>query len=134
MAVRTKNDEVLDQRRVEVHRSVNEIVDAHVAVRHLETNSAWLPRVLARVDFRFRQTETRALVLVFRIAFALRLQLLRTAVAVVRATAGDELLGSGEILRLPLRLEVRRMRTGDHRPFVPVQAEPAQTVENARDH
>ena len=81
-----------------------------------------------------RQTETRALVLVFGIAFALRLQLLRRAVAVVRMPLRDQRLRRLQILRLPLRLKVRRVRTGHHRPLVPVEAEPAQAVENALDH
>ena len=34
----------------------------------------------------------------------------------------------------PLRLEVRRVRPADVRPFVPVEPEPAQAVDDAGDH
>ena len=48
--------------------------------------------------------------------------------------ASRERLGCGEVLGLALRLEVRRVRTGNHRPFVPIEAKPPQAVENAADH
>ena len=38
------------------------------------------------------------------------------------------------VLVEPLRLEVRGVRPADVRPFVPVEAEPAQAVDDPRDH
>ena len=48
--------------------------------------------------------------------------------------AVDEATGRGAVLLEPLRLEIRRVRPVDVRSFVPIEPEPAQSIENASDH
>src|SRR5207245_7778957 len=66
--------------------------------------------------------------------FALRLQLLGRAVAVVRAAGRDERAGHRAIAIEAFGLKVGPVRSADVRPFVPVEPEPAQPVEDAFDH
>ena len=49
-------------------------------------------------------------------------------------SARDQVGGGGAVALEPLRLEVRAVRAVDLRPLVPVEAEPAQAVENSLDH
>ena len=65
---------------------------------------------------------------------ALRFQLFRRAVAVVRAALRDEARRHRAIAIEPLGLKVRTVRAADLRALVPVETEPAQAVENALDH
>ena len=49
-------------------------------------------------------------------------------------SARQQLARGGAVAIEPLRLEVRRMRAADFGALIPVDAEPAQAVENAGDH
>ena len=93
---------------------------------------------LARGDLVAGQRAARAIVAPGAAGFlggvALRRQVRRRAVAVVRVTGGDEAIGHRPIAIDPLRLRVGAVRPADPRPFVPIEAEPSQAVENALDH
>ena len=52
----------------------------------------------------------------------------------IGAALGDEAVRHVAIAIEPLGLKVRSVRSADQRAFVPVEAEPAQAVENAFDH
>src|SRR4029079_8856614 len=65
------------------------------------------------------------------IGLAVRLELLRRAEAVVGVPPGQQLVGVRRIKMKPLRLPVRAPGTADVRALVPLQAEPAQIVEDA---
>ena len=74
-------------------------------------------------------------------AFALRfrlgargLQPLGGAVAEVRVAAVEQPLGRGAVTVEPPGLEVRRVRTADVGPLVPLEPQPAQAVEDAAHH
>ena len=58
------------------------------------------------------------------------MDLLGCRVVAVRVTTRDEPRNCGLVRRLPLRLEVRRVRTTDLGPLMPVDPEPAKAVEN----
>ena len=58
----------------------------------------------------------------------------RALVAERLGPSASETLGRGPVSVEPLRLEVRRVRPADVRAFVPVESQPAQAVEDARDH
>ena len=62
---------------------------------------------------------------------AVGVELLRRTETVVRVAAGQQLVGVGRIEVQPLRLPIRPVRPLDVRPFVPVEPEPAQVVEDA---
>ena len=64
----------------------------------------------------------------------LRLDRLGRTVAVVRPPLGHETIGHRAVAIEALGLEVRRVRSADVRPLVPVEAEPAQAVHDSRDH
>ena len=93
---------------------------------------------LARGDVIRRERAARAIVqprtagLLRRLAF--RFQLVRPAVAVVRLTLGDELGRHRAVAIDATGLKVRLVRPADLRPFIPVETEPAQPVEDAVDH
>src|SRR4029077_13189825 len=56
------------------------------------------------------------------------------AVAVVGVAAGDETMRHDAMTIEPLRLDVGTKVTADARTLGPLEAEPAQAVENAADH
>jgi hypothetical protein len=61
-------------------------------------------------------------------------QPLGRAVAVVGTSLRDERRGRGAMTVVALRLEVRSVRSVDAWTFVPIEAEPAQPVEDAGHH
>src|SRR5882672_707366 len=138
MPIRTENHEILDVGAVELNGTVYEIVEPHGAVRDLEPNRPWRAVALARGDFIRGQTAARPVVFPAPFTFfpsvALRLQSFGRAVAVVRVTARDQLFRHRAIAIEPLGLKVRRVRTVDLRPLVPVESQPPQAIENPFDH
>ena len=64
---------------------------------------------------------------------ALGVHLLGGGVVVVGVAAAQQLVDGGLVARAALRLEVRRERAADLGPFVPVEAEPAEAVEDRRE-
>ena len=138
MTVGADDDEVFDVGAVEFDRTVDEIVEARRARRHLEADRARLSGALARGDVVRGACETRAVVRpAARGGFAggaFRGQFFSGAVAVVRASLRDEGVRHRAMPIAPLRLKVRPVRPADLRPFVPVQTKPAQPVEDAVHH
>ena len=138
MTVGAEDDEVFDVGAVELDRPVHEVVEARRARGHLEANGARPAGAFARGNFVRGEREARAVVDPATgcgfAGVALRLQLLRRAVAVIRAALRDQRVGHRAMTVDALRLKVRTVRAADLRPFVPVEAEPAQSVEDAVHH
>ncbi len=66
--------------------------------------------------------------------FALFLEQVRRAVALVRGPAGEQLLGGRPMAFESLRLKIRRVRPSDSWTFVPVESQPPHRLEDARHH
>src|SRR4029077_1393189 len=67
-------------------------------------------------------------------ALTLLSQAFGSAIAVIRAAFGYERRGRRTVLIVPLRLKVRRVWPPDSGAFIPVEAEPLHSVEDAGDH
>ena len=117
---------------------MHEIVELHRAIRHADANRARQAACFARRDVARAEPTAGAVVAPGRAAvlgrFALRVELLGRAVAIVRAAALDERSRHRTIAIEAFGLKVRPVGSADVRPFVPVEPEPPQAVEDAFDH
>ncbi len=138
VAVRAQDDEVFDGRAVDLDRAVHEIVESDDADRDFEAHGARPLVPLARGDVIRRQMPAQAIVFpapgLLLPSLPAALDLFRRAVAVVRAAACDKLRCHRAMTIDPLRLKVRCVVAARAGAFIPVQAEPAQAVEDPADH
>ena len=123
---------------VELDPPVHRIVERRDAGRHLEADRARRARRFELGNLFRGELQAGAVVLPglaarFRV-LSLLAQPIGGAVAVIGASVRDQLRRCGAIALEPLRLEIGRVRTADLRPFIPVEPEPSQAVENAGDH
>jgi hypothetical protein len=135
-AVGAHEDRIADDVGAERHLAADQILKRHVEVlRHAEADDGALARLHPAPCLVGGQAAAGPVILGRpsgrEVAAAIRLQLLRRAEAVVGMTRGEQLVGVGRIEMQALRLAVGPARAADVRPFVPVQAEPAEVFENA---
>src|SRR5439155_5218680 len=106
-SIRTEENEIVDQLRVEVHVPTNEIVKADGARLHFEPYDVWLIRgrdgqnpAAAGIPI----SDSRAFG-----CQTLCLQLLHRAIAAIRASPSDQLLGALAIQRQAIALVNRSL-------------------------
>src|SRR5580765_1670623 len=133
MAVGSEDHEVLDVRAVEFDRPVNQILEARDACRNAHANGARHAGLFACGDL-VRGQRTAGAIVFFDTLLSLRLELLRRAVAVVRAFLRDETRRHRAIAIETFGLKVRRVRAVDLGALVPVETQPPHTVEDPLDH
>jgi hypothetical protein len=135
-AVGADDDGIADYLGVENHLAADEIVELDLdVVRHLEADD----RPLAALDpqLRIRERNAAAGAAVLRrlprreIRLPARLELLRGTEAVVRGAGVQQLVCVRRVEMQALGLPVRAMLAADVGPLVPVEAEPAQILEDA---
>src|SRR3954466_6403362 len=97
----------------------------HAALARLDPPARVLGRERAAGAAILRRTSGR------EILAAIVLEFLRRAEAVVGVAAGEQLVGVRQIKSLPLRLAIGAAAAADVGAFVPLEAEPAQVVEDA---
>ena len=114
------------------------VVEARLARGHLEAHRARRARCGKRAHLVCRTRKAGAVVHPAAASglgrLTLRLDRLGRTVAVVRPPLGHETIGHRAVAIEALGLEVRRVRSADVRPLIPVEAEPAQAVHDSRDH
>ena len=118
---------------------VHEIVEGGLAWRHSEADRA---RRAGRLEALASSAavERAAGPVVYPAAaggfrrLALLLQRLGRAIAVVRAPLRDEALRHLRGALETLRLKIRRVRSALVGAFIPIESQPAQTLDDARDH
>ena len=142
-AVGPEDDEVLEAAVVEADLTMNGIEEGGAALRrNAEAHGAGRGCGFTGSHLRSAQRQARLVVLLraepggsaLVRALAGPGARVSAAVVVVGVSAVDQLRGDGAIAVLPLRLEVRRMRSADLRAFVPGQSQPAHAVEDALHH
>ena len=107
------------------HDALARHLEAHDALAALGLEAGPLRR---RLGHPLPAVDERAFLLLGR--FALGLQLLRRGVVVVGQPLVEQLLHGGLVAVQLLRLVVRAVRAADLRALVPVEAEPAEAVED----
>src|SRR4051812_49024136 len=116
MSIRPDDDEIFDVGAFEHDRAVHEILEGHRSVWYLESHGARHTVAFAERHFIGAQPAAGAIVAPRRCPFAgmtcrvaLGLQLLRSAIAVVRMALGDEPLRHVPMTLESLGLKVRRI-------------------------
>ena len=134
-AVRPLDDVVLLERPVEGDRPAHQVVEAAGSVaRHLEADDGGTSLALEarRVGVGLRHpapaVDEPPLLALRRLALGRRL--FRRGVVAVRQSPVEQLPYRRTVAMGPLRLVVRRVRAAHLRPLVPVDAQPAEAVEN----
>ena len=134
-AVRALHDVVLLIGPVERDVAPHEVVKAALTfARHLEPHDSLAPfgfeplRVRVGDGHPRAAVEKRALVLLG--GGALGLDLLGRRVVAIRMARCEQTRDGGPVRLVPLRLEVRGMRSAHLGPLVPIDAEPAETIED----
>src|SRR5881296_1145137 len=130
MAVGAEDHEVLDVRPVELDGAVHEVVETHGAFRDAHAHRARSAGLLALRDLRGAERAAGAIVF-FSPGVALRLELLRRAIAVVRAALRDEARRHRAIAVETFGLKVRSVRAADFRTLIPVETQPPHAVEDS---
>ena len=138
VAVGPQHDEVFDHRVVELDPPMHHIVVRGGAGRHAEADGPRRAGGFARGDLVRRQTGAGPVVgprLPRGLCrFALRLDVVGIAVAVVGVAGRDQPLGRLAVAVEPLGLEVGPAGPADLRALVPVEAEPPHAVEDPGHH
>ena len=138
LTVRSEDDEILDLSALNLDDPVDQVVESHRALGDSHPNGARRVRALAGVDFLGCKSGTSPVVEPPATGplgrLPLGFQFVGSAVAVVRSTRSHQLLRHRTMALEALRLKVRAVRSANLGPFVPVDAEPAETVEDAFDH
>ena len=114
--------------------AAHEIAEGRLSVGNAESNRAGSVRRRQALGLGRRSPQAGAIVRPRRIVGALALELFGRTVTVVGATFGHEPLRSRAMTVQALRLEVRFVRAAFVGPFVPVQPQPPQSVDDAGDH
>ena len=135
-AVGADDDRIADDVGVEGHVAADEILERHVDVLgHAEADDGALAGVETAPGLIRRQVAAGAVVhrrtAGGEIRAAIVLELLRRAEAVVGLAAGEQLVGVRGVEVQPLRLAVGAGRAADVGPLVPLEAEPAQVLQDA---
>src|SRR6185436_14563814 len=133
MAVRSEDDEILDVRAIEFDRPVHQILEARDACRDVHANGPRHAGLFTRSDL-VRGQPTAGAIVFFDTLLPLRLELLRRAVAVVRASLRDEPRCHRAITIEAFGLKVRPVRAVNLGALVPIETEPAHAVEDSLDH
>ncbi len=133
-AVGAHDDEVPDGGVADRDGSAHEVVDHDVSVRHQEAHGGPLPG-LETTPYLCRLKAEAAAVVARRAVLAQGdpaqlLEALLAAEAVVGGAARQELAGRQAVALEALALPVRRARAADVRTLVPLQAHPAQVLED----
>ena len=138
VTVGAQDHEILDGRAVEGDGAVDGVVERRPARANFDSQR---PRRSLSLQHRLLvggQAQAGPVVLP-RLAAGLRrlalgAQAFGGTVAVVGVSVLPQSLGGCSMPINPLRLEVRRMGAADQRALIPVQAQPAQAVQDAGDH
>ncbi len=134
-AVRLHQHEVIEQRVLERHLPANQVGPPHTPlVRHAEAQGLGPALRVAARALLGREAKAGAIILGRQPRglhlLATRREFLRGTVARIRDPPRHQFLRHLSVARQLLRLEVGTMRPAHLRPLVPVNAEPAQAVEN----
>ena len=133
-AVGTHDDEVADGAGADHDGAADEVLDDDVAVRDKQAEGRRLARREPRLDLRRREIEAAAVVArraALRVSRRAKLLAPRLrAEAAVGPPGGQQPGGGGAVPGEPLALAVRSVRAPHTRALVPVQAQPAEILQD----
>jgi len=137
IAVGPHDHEVGDVGVVEDNLAADGVADRRRAGRHPEPHDGLAPLGPERLDLLGGEIATATAVTgrqaLGTLGFTFGVQLFLRAVAVVRRSVGEEPLDPLVVDRQPFALLVRAVLATDLRPFVPVEAEPAEVLDRRGD-
>jgi hypothetical protein len=132
-AVRAHHDEVGERAGRERDLTAHEVVEAEVPVGHAEAEGRLAPLLLVGSALLVREVTFEVVVALLRIAAGgdvPRLDLLARRVALVQQATLEQAIDDVAVDVVPQRLPVRSVRAAHVDALVPVELEPAQTVED----